>query len=401
MGTPSYDVIVIGGGIVGVATAHALATNGRFRVLLVEAETELAHHQTGRNSGVIHSGLYYRPGSYKARLCTTGRDRLYRFCEEHQIPYRRCGKLVIATEEPECLVLEELERRAAANGLEGVESLNAQEIRRREPAAAGLAGLWVPQTGVVDFAVVTRALADQVRERDGEIRTATRVRRIQLEPDRVRIESERHSASSRLLINCGGLHGDRVARLAGVEPGVCLLPFRGEYWQLAEETADRIRGLIYPVPDPRFPFLGVHLTRTLDQRVVAGPNAVPAFKREGYRRSDVSLHDLWEIITFPGFWRLAGGFWRTGLSEARRSLNRRSFARAVQRLVPEVSEHSLRPSLSGVRAQAVDRRGRLVDDFVIVEGPRMIHVVNAPSPAATAALAIADHIAQRALDALA
>lgn len=400
MGTPTYDAVVIGGGIVGVATAHSLAAAGRYRVLIVEAETELARHQTGRNSGVIHSGLYYRPGSHKARLCTAGRDHLYRFCEEHQIPHRRCGKLVVATRESELAVLSELERRAAANGLEGVERLDAAGIRRREPAAAGIAGLWVPQTGVVDFAAVTRALADQVREHNGEVLTGARVRRIHIDGDRIRIDSEHTTVRCRLLVNCGGLHGDRIARMAGLEPGVRLVPFRGEYWQLTDETARLVRSLVYPVPDPRFPFLGVHLTRTIDERVLAGPNAVPAFKREGYRRSDISLRDLFEILTFPGFWRLAASFWQTGLTETRRSLNRKSFAREVQRLVPEVSAGSLRPALSGVRAQAIDRQGHLVDDFAIVQGPRMIHVLNAPSPAATAALAIGDHIAKLGIEAL-
>lgn len=400
MGTSTYDVVIIGGGIVGVATAYSLATSGRCRVLVVEAETELAQHQTGRNSGVIHAGLYYRPGSHKARLCTVGRDRLYRFCEEHQIPHRRCGKLVVATRVSERAALGELERRAAANGIEGVERLGAMGIRRREPAVVGIAGLWVPQTGVVDFATVTRVLADQVREHDGEVLTGARVQRIDIDGERIRIASESTSVHCRLLVNCGGLHGDRIARMAGLEPGVRLVPFRGEYRQLAADAEPLVRGLIYPVPDPRFPFLGVHLTRTIDERVLAGPNAVPALKREGYRRSDISLRDLCETLTFPGFWRLAASFWRTGLAEIRRSLNRKSFAREVQRLIPEISASSLRPAPSGVRAQAIDPQGHLLDDFAIVEGPRMIHVLNAPSPAATAALAIGDHIAGLATKAL-
>jgi len=400
MSTPSYDVVVIGGGIVGVATARALSLGGRYRVLIMEAEPRLAQHQTGRNSGVIHAGLYYRPGSNKARLCATGREALYRFCEDHQIPFRRCGKLVVATDEEQIPALDQLERRAQANGLNGVQRLDRSGIQEREPAANGIAGLWIPQTGVVDFAVVTEALATDFRDRDGELLLGSRVKQIHHDGDWIRVESSNHEVRGRLLINCAGLHGDRVARLAGVDPQIRLIPFRGEYFEVEGPAMELVRGLIYPVPDPRFPFLGVHWTRTIDDRVLAGPNAVPALRREGYRRTDISLRDVGDILAFPGFWRLAGGFWRTGLAEMRRSLNKRAFVQEAQRLVAQISAGDLRPAPSGVRAQAVDRSGKLLDDFFILQEERMIHVLNAPSPAATASLAIGEQIAQIAEKAL-
>ena len=400
MSTPSYDVVVIGGGIVGVATARALSLRGRHRVLIMEAEPRLAQHQTGRNSGVIHAGLYYRPGSDKANLCATGREALYRFCEDHQIPFRRCGKLVVAIDQEQIPALDELERRAQANGLNGVQRLDRSGIQEREPAANGVAGLWIPQTGIVDFAAVTDALAIDVKDRDGELVLDSRVRKIHREGDWIRVESPNLEVRGRLLVNCAGLHGDRVARLAGVDPQIRLIPFRGEYYEVKGPATELVRGLIYPVPDPRFPFLGVHWTRTIDDRVLAGPNAVPALKREGYRRSDISLRDVGDILAFSGFWRLAAGFWRTGLAEMRRSLNKRAFVQEAQRLVAQISGGDLRPAPSGVRAQAVDRSGKLLDDFFILQEERMIHVLNAPSPAATASLAIGEQIAQLAEKAL-
>ena len=393
MTTPTCDVVVIGGGIVGVATACSLARRGGNRVLVLEAESALAQHQTGRNSGVIHSGLYYRPGSSKAQLSSAGRDRLYAFCEAHRIPFRRCGKLVVATTESQLGALAELERRAVANGLAGVERLDPTGIRQREPAASGIAALWIPQTGVVDFAAVTRTLARQLGEHDGEVLLGSPVWRIRQTSGRILVSTRRQDVSCRILINCAGLQADRVARLAGCEPDIRLIPFRGEYFALAPAARPLVRTLIYPVPDARFPFLGVHLTRTVDDRVIAGPNAVPALKREGYRRSDFSARDVFDTLAFPGFWRLIAGFWRTGLAETRRSLSSALFARQVQALVPEVSTRDLIPHPSGVRAQAVDRSGRLLDDFHVLQKPNMIHVLNAPSPAATAALAIGDRLA--------
>lgn len=396
MAIPFFDVVVVGGGIVGVATAHAIARSGDHRVLVIEAEPKLAQHQSGRNSGVIHSGLYYRPDSEKARLCNSGRHQLYEFCESHEIPFRRCGKLVVATEKSQLSALAHLEGRADANGLEGVQRLDASEIRQHEPAANGVAGLWIPQTGVVDFTAVTAELARELEQRNGSVMLGSKVQQIHAASEPIRVMTDHHEVHCRLLINCAGLQADRVARLAGLDPEVRLIPFRGEYSEVVAESRNLVRALIYPVPDPRFPFLGVHLTRTIDDRVLVGPNAVPALKREGYKRTDFSLRDIADTLVFPGFWRLAGTNWKTGMAEARRSLDRRASLQEIQRLVPDITPQDLRPYPSGVRAQAVDRAGRLLDDFYILQNERMIHVLNAPSPAATAALAIGDHIAHLA-----
>ena len=393
MAIAAFDIVVVGGGIVGVATAHALVGAGRSRVLVIEAEPALARHQSGRNSGVIHSGLYYPAGSTKARLCSAGRQRLYAFCEDHDIAHRRCGKLVVAADETQLSALTVLEQRGADNGLAGIEPLDSGQMRQYEPAVAGIAGLWIPQTGVVDFAQVTSTLADQIRQHGGELLLDSRVGQIRRESHQIRVQTPRHEVRCDLLINCAGLQADRVARLSGVEPGIRLIPFRGEYFRLADTSADRVRSLIYPVPDPRYPFLGVHLTRTIDDQVIAGPNAVPAFKREGYRRTDFSLRDVADTLAYPGFWRLARGYWRTGMAETRRSLSRQAFADSIEQLVPSLRRKDLLPYPSGVRAQAVDSSGKLLDDFHILQEDGMIHVLNAPSPAATAALAIGDHIA--------
>lgn len=400
MTSPVYDIAIIGGGLVGLATALQLLERERYRLIVLEAEAEVARHQSGRNSGVVHSGLYYPPGSLKARLCTHGRERLYRFCRQRGIPHRRCGKLVVASDERQLAALAELERRAAANGLDGVERLDAAGIRKVEPAAAGVAGLWVPQTGVVDFRVVARALATELQQRRQAVATESRVERIRRHGPDLRLSTHAGELHCRGLVNCAGLHSDRVARLAGLDPEIRIVPFRGEYFELAGDAAGLVRGLIYPVPDARLPFLGVHLTRTVDDRVLAGPSALPAGRREGYRRRDLSLADLGAMLSFPGFWRLAGRFWRTGLAELHRSLSRRRFAADLQRLVPALTAEDLRRAPCGVRAQALDRTGRLIDDFHILERERMVHVLNAPSPAATASLAIGERIAELATAAL-
>jgi L-2-hydroxyglutarate oxidase len=388
-----YDLAVIGGGIVGVATARSLAARPGLSVIVLEAESELARHQSGHNSGVIHAGLYYRPGSFKARLCTEGREELYRFCQEQEIPHRRCGKLVLAVDETELPALDKLESRARDNGLEGVVRLDADGIREREPNARGAAALWVPQTGVVDFAKVTRALARELVDAGTQVRTDSRVVGIQRRAQGLVLETESGAVHCSYLVNCAGLQSDRIARLSGFRPEVRIVPFRGEYYQLVPARRELVRGLIYPVPDPRLPFLGVHFTRTIDDEVEAGPNAVPAFHREGYSRTSFSLRDTSEVLTYPGFWRLARSFWRTGAAEMHRSLSTSAFVRGLQRLVPAVTSGDVRPAGSGVRAQAVDRRGQLLEDFSILEDERTIQVLNAPSPAATAALAIGRHVA--------
>ncbi len=390
----NVEVAVVGGGIVGLATAMALAKQGR-RVTVVEAEDELARHQTGHNSGVVHSGLYYKPGSLKARGCVAGRDALYRFCDEHGVAVERCGKLVVAISPEELPALDELERRGHANGLQGLRRLGPEKVREREPHVAGIAGLEVAETGIVDFVALARAYAERVRERGGEVRTGARLLAIRRQADGLTLETAAGEVSASLLVNCAGLQCDRVARLCGVEPTVRIVPFRGEYYDVVPEKRSLVRHLVYPVPDPRFPFLGVHFTRTIDGELEAGPNAVLALKREGYSWGDVSLRDLAEMAAYRGFWRLAGRYWRTGAMEVLRSLSRRRFVSALQRLVPEISVDDVRPAGSGVRAQAVDPAGRPVDDFHVAQGERTFHVLNAPSPGATASIAIGEMIAAR------
>jgi L-2-hydroxyglutarate oxidase len=395
------DVAVVGGGIVGVATAAAVAGRGGTSLLLLEAEPRLAAHQTGNNSGVIHSGLYYRPGSQKARNCAAGREALYRLCAEEEIPHERCGKVVVAVDRRELPALDELLRRGTANGLTGLRRIGPEEIREREPAAAGVAGLWVPQTGIVDYRRVTERLAARVTVAGGEIRTGARVTAIARDGSRLRLTAANEEVRCRLLVNCAGLQSDRLAQRAGIDPQVRIVPFRGEYYEIAPARRRLVRGLIYPVPDPALPFLGVHFTRRIEGSVEAGPNAVLAFKREGYRKTSFSWRDTCATLTYPGFWRLATGFWRIGAGEYYRSFFKAAFVRALQRLVPEIAAGDLVAGGAGVRAQALDRHGRLVDDFRIAEGPGMIHVLNAPSPAATACLSIGEQIAGRIAERLA
>jgi L-2-hydroxyglutarate oxidase len=395
--TRTFDVAVIGGGIVGTATAMALTARTRLTLVVLEVEPALAAHQTGNNSGVIHSGLYYKPGSLKATNCVKGRQQLYRFCERHQIPHERCGKLVVATAADELPVLDELERRGRANGLQGLARLGPAGIRSLEPAVSGIAALHVPDTGIVDYAEVTRAFASLVQSAGGEIRTGAGVRRVVRRTDGLVLETAAGEVTCRALINCAGLQSDRVARLCGVEPGLRIVPFRGEYYELVPERRHLVRNLVYPVPDPRFPFLGVHFTRMVHGGVEAGPNAVLAFKREGYWRTSFSARDTAELLSYRGFWRMAAKYWTMGLGEMYRSASTGAFVRALRRLVPELARADLRPGGAGVRAQALEPSGSLVDDFRIIEVERMIHVLNAPSPAATASISIGRTIADMAV----
>jgi (S)-2-hydroxyglutarate dehydrogenase len=399
-GCAKVDAVIIGGGIVGLATGLALlAARPGAKAIVLEKEGSVAAHQTGRNSGVIHAGLYYKPGSLKARACARGRGLLERFCEEHDVPFERCGKIVVATNEEEVPRLDELERRGQANGLGGVRRIGAEELREHEPHAAGIAALFVPETGIVDYKEVAQAYAREFARRGGELRTgalATAISR--REQSRVIVESTAGAVEARVLVSCAGLASDRVARMAGLEVDVAIVPFRGEYWMLSPERSNLVKNLIYPVPDPAFPFLGVHFTRRIGSAhsIEAGPNAVLALKREGYTRTSFDARDAWDVATWPGFWKMAGKHWRAGMGEQWRSLSRSAFARACAALVPEITEHDLAPGGAGVRAQALARSGALVDDFSIAEGERMVHVLNAPSPAATASLAIGEEIATRA-----
>lgn len=390
----SFDITIIGGGIVGMATAWTLSQRYHLRIVVLEAETGLAAHQTGNNSGVIHSGLYYKPGSLKATNCTRGRTMLLDFCREHGIKHDICGKVVVATREDELKALQTLEERGVANGLEGIRRLPPEGIREIEPEVAGIAGLWVPQTGIISFKEVTEKLGELFRAQGGLVHTGCRVRAIEPQSDGLIIRADNgFECRTRTLINCAGLQSDRMARLAGTDPKVRIIPFRGEYYELKPERHHLVRNLVYPVPDPRFPFLGVHFTRMVNGGVEAGPNAVLAFRREGYHRTSFSLRDTAELAAYSGFWHMAGKFWKTGMGEFHRSFSKPAFVRALQRLLPALREDDLIPGGAGVRAQAVAPDGSLIDDFRIEKSDRMIHVLNAPSPAATSSLSIGDTIA--------
>ncbi len=395
------DVAVVGGGIVGLATAWRIQqVRPATRVLVLEKEDGLARHQTGRNSGVIHSGVYYAPGSAKALTCTAGREALLDFCRTHDVPFELTGKVILAVTTRERARLHELVRRGHANGVE-TRLLTPAALARIEPHARAVEALHVPGAGIVDFVGVTRQLAALVTEAGGEIHTGTKVIGIDETDRTVRISTDRGELESHVLVNCAGLFSDRVAELAlRRPPSVRIVPFRGEYHRLVPDRVEVCRGLIYPVPDPRFPFLGVHLTRTLDGQVLVGPNAVLALAREGYRWGVVDTHELRELSRHPGLRALARQHWPMGLAEIRRSLSRTAVARAVSRMVPGITATDLIPAESGVRAQALTDDGKLVDDFVVDSTDRTVHVLNAPSPAATASLAIGARIADLVVDRL-
>ncbi|MGZ8797314.1 MAG: L-2-hydroxyglutarate oxidase [Thermoanaerobaculia bacterium] len=388
-------VAVIGGGIVGLATAYELTRRG-WPVVVLEKEQQLAFHQTGHNSGVIHSGVYYKPGSAKARTCTRGGELLRRFCDENEVAYRECGKLIVARAAGEVPALEELHRRGMANGVPRLELAGAERLREIEPHASGIRALYVPTAAIIDYREVCAALARRITSAGGAIHTAARVTAIRESAGEVVLESTAGAITVERYIACAGLQSDRVVRLAGEKPQAKIVPFRGEYFELVEEKRDLVRGLIYPVPDARFPFLGVHFTRTIHGGVEAGPNAVLARAREGYRKCDISARDLFDTFTYPGFWRLIAKYWRTAAGEVYRSLSKRAFVRALATLVPEITARDLVSAPAGIRAQALAPDGFLHDDFLIVEKKRSLHVCNAPSPAATASLAIAEEVASRA-----
>ena len=395
MAEQKFDIAIIGGGIVGLATA--LAISKKASIVVLEAENRVAAHQTGNNSGVIHSGLYYKPGSLKAKNCTAGREAMYAFCEKHDIPVDRCGKVVVATTKDQLTALDELERRGTANGLTGIKKLHAEEIKEFEPHATGISGLHVPQTGIVDFTAVTEKYAQLIQENGSELLLNTRFLNLRQNKDELVLETNKNPVHAKYLINCGGLQSDRIARKCGVDPGLKIIPFRGEYYELDEKKYDLVKNLIYPVPDPRFPFLGVHFTRMIHGGVEAGPNAVFAFKREGYKKSSISIKDCLETFTYTGFWKMALKYWKMGMGEFYRSYNKRAFVNALQALIPEIVGKDVVPGGAGVRAQALEPSGALVDDFRIVEEKNMVHVLNAPSPAATASLSIGEIIADMAI----
>jgi L-2-hydroxyglutarate oxidase len=397
VGTQRYDVGIVGAGLVGLGVGAALAaSHPGISLLLLDKEAAVATHQSGHNSGVIHSGLYYRPGSLKARLCVEGRDEVYRWAAAAGLPVRRSGKLVVASDPDELPALDELERRGRANGLHGLTRLDRDGIAAFEPAITGLAALHVPEAGVVDYPALAAHLARHLVTRGARVATGHEVTAITHVPDGVRVIAGGEEFAIRVLVNCAGLHSDRVARLAGVESPVRIVPFRGEYYRLAPPAADLIRALVYPVPDPRFPFLGVHFTRRIDDTVEVGPNAVLALGREHYRGTPAVWADVREVVANRGFRRLVRRHWRAGLRELITSRSARRYAGLARRLLPALTTADLLPGGSGVRAQAVGADGTLLDDFVIEEAGATIHVLNAPSPGATASPAIGRYVAARA-----
>lgn len=393
MNSNKFDTVIIGGGIVGLATALALKSKFPEQSLaIVEKEAELAGHQTGHNSGVIHAGIYYKPGSYKAKLCVEGSRLMMEFCEANGVPYERCGKLIVATTNDEVPRLQNLFERGAANGIQGLELMGPERIREIEPHARAVRALFSPNTAITDYRLVAGAMAKRIVDMGGSILHSTRVQAIDRSDDFFHLNTTRMPVHGRNLINCAGLFADRIARMLGLRPDVRLIPFRGEYYSI-NPGRGLVRALIYPVPDPEFPFLGVHFTKKINGEYEAGPNAVLAFAREGYKFRNLNAKDLLEMFGFAGFWAMARRYWKTEVYELYRSLSRRAFLQALQKLVPELRDEDMWPGGSGVRAQIVTAEGSLVDDFLIVEAPGAINVLNAPSPAATASIAIGRHIA--------
>ena len=388
-------IAVVGGGIVGVATAYRLSRRfPQARIQLLEKESALARHQTGRNSGVVHSGIYYPPDSLKARTCLAGRRQMEEFCLAEGLPTERCGKLIVATRRDELERLQSLHQRGLAHGL-AVRQLNPSQLREIEPHCRGVAAVWVPETGIIDYTAVTERLAERAREAGVDIRLSCRLISVARRGRLWILKTAKDSREVDCWINCAGLYSDRVVALSGHQPEAAIVPFRGEYYELREDARSLCRGLIYPVPDPRFPFLGVHFTRALDGSVEAGPNAVLSLGRENYTKWAINWRETWETLTYPGFQRLALRYWKMGAEEMLRSFSRRLFHRALQRLIPDLRLEQLVTGGSGIRAQAVRPDGALVDDFLLHSEAGVVHVLNAPSPAATSSLAIADHVVDR------
>ena len=389
------DVAIIGGGIVGLATADQLTRRAPgLRVVVLEKESDVAQHQTGRNSGVIHSGIYYTPGSLKAKNCRAGKAALESFCDTENIPYNRCGKVIVAMDEAELPALERIHENGRANGVD-CEMIGPERLREIEPHAHGIRALHVPETGIVDYTAVSRRLAERIEAQGGQLWLNAAVYDLEPRSDAVIVQSTVGTVEAQHVINCAGLYSDRIAKMSGTDPGVQIVPFRGEYYELVPEARRLCRGLIYPVPNPSFPFLGVHFTRMINGGVECGPNAVLSLAREGYQWSDVNGRDLGETLTYSGFLKLAVRYWRTGLAEMWRSASKDAFVRALQKLVPAIEAHHLQSAPAGVRAQAVTPDGRLLDDFLIHEAGRVLNVCNAPSPAATSSISIGATIADR------
>lgn len=392
------DVIIIGGGIVGLATAHQLLTkNPSLKLLLIEKEAELCKHQTGNNSGVIHSGLYYKPGSLKATNCINGYNMLINFCKEEGIEYDLCGKVVVATDDHQKPLLENLYQRGLENGLDKISKISVEELKEIEPHVNGIAAINVPYTGIIDYVAVAERYADKIREKGGDIRLGEKVLGVAENGKQTIIKTDKGEHECRLMINCAGLYSDKIARKTTDNIDLKIIPFRGEYFKLKPEKEYLVKHLIYPVPDPNFPFLGVHFTRMMKGGIEAGPNAVLAFRREGYKKSQVNVPELMETLMWPGFQKVASKYWKTGFGELYRSFSKSAFTKALQKLIPEIQEDDLVDGGAGVRAQACDKKGGLLDDFAIIETNSAINVCNAPSPAATSSLSIGKTVAELAL----
>ena len=390
-----FDFSIVGGGIVGLSTGMALTKKyPGAKIVIIEKEKDWAHHQTGNNSGVIHSGIYYKPGSFKAEFAREGNAAMVRFCQEHGISYDICGKVIVATEQNELPHMENLYERGIQNGLDVVK-IGKEELKEIEPHVSGLGAIRVPSCGIVDYKGVARKFAEIIQEGGGVVRLETKVENIVERTDGVTIETNRGTINSRFLINCAGLHSDRVAKMSGTETGMKIVPFRGEYYELTPEKRHLVKHLIYPVPNPEFPFLGVHFTRMINGDVHAGPNAVLAFKREGYTKTDINVKDMFEVLTYPGFWKMAMPNMKEGMKEYVRSFSKRAFLHSLQRLIPELTEKDIIPTHAGVRAQALMQDGSMVDDFAIFPGKNSLHICNAPSPAATASIQIGNAVVER------
>lgn len=393
-----YDVIIVGGGIVGLATAYQiLNSKPNLKILILEKENSIARHQTGNNSGVIHSGIYYKPGSLKAKNCREGYERLIQFCEAENIKYELCGKIIVATDEKELPNLEKLYQRGLQNGLTKLKKLSSDELKDYEPYVYGIAGIYVPYTGIIDYKEVSTKILQKILQQNGEVKFNEEVIQINKESNQISIVTKNSVYQSKYLVTCAGLYSDRIARLTNPSLPLRIIPFRGEYYTIKDDKKYLVKNLIYPVPDPNFPFLGVHFTRMIDGKVEAGPNAVLAFKREGYKKTDFNLRDTSEIFGWKGFRIVMKKYWKTGLAEFYRSFSKNAFTKALQRLIPEITEDDLTEGGSGVRAQACDDKGNLIDDFYFVEQEKILHVCNAPSPAATASLSIGNYIAQKVI----
>lgn len=396
-----YNVVVVGSGIIGLASAmKILETNPTWRVAIIDKEKSIAQHQTGHNSGVIHSGLYYTPGSAKAKNCLDGYNQLIRFCEEEGIHFDLCGKIVVATSNEEVRYLHQLTTRGEINGLINMKKLSTEELREHEPHVAGVEGLFVPQTGIVDYKKVAQKYAEKFQYFGGELFMDNEAKDFKRNGKVVEVITNRQTLTAQLVINCAGLHSDKVTALTGVAPSYRIIPFRGEYYELVPKSQHLVKNLIYPVPDPNFPFLGVHFTRMINGGIEAGPNAVLAYSREGYTKTDVHLGELFGVLTHKGFRKIAKKYWRTGWGEFYRSYSKGAFIRTLQRLLPEIEAKDIKRKGAGVRAQACTKEGGLIDDFLIFEKDQFINIGNAPSPAATASLAIGAHVAQLTNDKL-